>query len=96
MDLYFIGYFPSLNTDSIICYFHKNFLPVKTIQNIRSLPIFKTDITYSLTLQQNKELCEILHKFITEKSSEYLFSEDLQRIYLMQLIHFIVKIHSNP
>jgi hypothetical protein len=92
MDLYFISYIPNRNAESIICHFHKDFLPRKVMHNHVVVPLFAADISYRLNYKQELELAEILQKFIAEKNSGYLFSEDLQRTYLMELIHFMLKI----
>jgi hypothetical protein len=92
-DLYIISHFPEHTISGFICAFRKGFLPEKTLRQIRSLPIFQDESCYVLNDKQDRELIGIFRKIISEQDPEYVFSEDLQRTYLMELIHFITKIH---
>lgn len=51
-----------------------------------------------LTDKQEITATEIFRKIDLEKNSDYIFSEDLQRIYLVELLHLIMKVYqeSNP
>lgn len=94
-DLFWIAHFPGPAIKGFIFYFHKNFLPEKTLKNLQVLPIFQNDgrALYLLNQQQNQQVAGILEKLMKEKNSDYVFSKDLMRTYLIELIHCIVKIH---
>jgi hypothetical protein len=70
-------------------------LPLKTLEHMESLivPGEVTANTYLLTSRQEKELRAIFDKINSEKQSGYIFSDHLQRTYLVELVHFITKVH---
>jgi hypothetical protein len=92
-ELYLIAYFPPQHKERLIFFFRKDFLSEKTLRNIRTLPFFKKRASYPLDENQQQAITEIFAKIIGEQTSGYIFSEDLQRTYLMELIHFIIKVH---
>lgn len=96
-DYYFIGHFPQQNTDSCICFFRKDFLSEKTLTHIQHLSIFRNreESFYSLNNKQEQEATDIFRKIMRERNSGYIFSDDMQRTYLIELIHFITKLHLN-
>lgn len=75
------------------CILHKNFLNARVWQHIRSLAISNNGSRpfYVLSNKQDKDLDAILQKMIDEKDSDYIFSDDLQRTYIMELLHFLTK-----
>ncbi|WP_160143544.1 hypothetical protein [Chryseolinea soli] len=60
-----------------------------------SLDVFREteDTIYLLTEKQDKAILNVLKKLQGERNSGYIFSEHLQKTYLIELIHLITKIH---
>lgn len=48
---------------------------------------------FLLNDQQERDMNGIFRKLIREKDSGYVFSEELQRTYLIELFHLIMKVH---
>jgi AraC family transcriptional regulator, transcriptional activator of pobA len=75
------------------CIFHKNFLTATAWRRIRSLAMpGRAQPFYALNHKQDRDLNDIMQKMMNEKNSDYIFSKDLQRTYIVELLHFIVKI----
>ncbi|GAA0564695.1 hypothetical protein [Chitinophaga japonensis] len=96
-DLYIIGHFPRQDgTAGWICFFRKDFLPASTRRHISRLPVFTPGAggsLYFLDERQNQDVGSIFRKIKEEKGSGYIFSDDLQRTYLVELVHFITRLH---
>jgi len=100
-DLYFMGHCSRQIASELLFIFNKDFLPENTLQHIRSLPVVagskKTNqpwfLETHLTSRQDNEVAVIFKKLYDEKRSDYLFSQELQKTYLVELIHLITKIH---
>lgn len=77
------------------CCIAKSFLPDNTQKILDSLLIFgKTkDHIYKLTERQDREVSHIFHKIRQENGSDYVFSEQLEKTYMLELIHFLTKLH---
>lgn len=75
--------------------FSRDFLPESVILHMLSLNIFreKEDTIYLLTEKQDSAIFDVLKRLTNEKNSDYIFSEHLQKTYLIELIHLITKIH---
>jgi len=75
--------------------FSHDFLPEGVLLHMHSLDVFKEteDTVYPLTEQQDKAIVNVLKKLQGERNSSYIFSEHLQKTYLVELIHLITKIH---
>jgi hypothetical protein len=75
--------------------FSPDFLPERVILHLLSLNVFREaeDTIYILTEKQDKAILDILKKLHGERNSGYIFSEHLQKTYLIELIHLITKIH---
>ena len=72
--------------------FDGKFLPAKLMNKLYNFPLFdgQTHI-HQLTQQQQQEAKDIFIKIQQEEGSTYLFSPELQKIYLVELIHLILK-----
>ena len=94
-DHYSIRNFTGQHEDITSYSFHKDTLPLKALEHMESLivPGEVTANTYLLTSRQERELQTIFDKISNEKQSDYIFSDHLQRTYLVELVHFITKVH---
>lgn len=92
-DQYVIAHFPRQGMGRYICSFRKSFLSEKGWQYIRLLLPGSGRSVYLLNDRQDADVHLILRKIVEEKGSGYIFSEDLQRTYIMELIHFVTKLH---
>ncbi|HEY9045958.1 MAG TPA: hypothetical protein VIN08_08680 [Ohtaekwangia sp.] len=93
-DRYFISHSSGKISAAITYQFHKDSLPVKTQQHLCSLYVpDETKYTYTLSDKQEQELVSILRKIKKEKKSDYIFTDHLQKTYLVELVHFITKVH---
>lgn len=77
------------------CVIAKSFLPDNARKILDSLLIFgqTQDHVYALTERQDREVAHIFHKMRLENGSDYVFSEQLEKTYLLELIHFVTKLH---
>jgi len=77
------------------CFIAKSFLPDNARRILDSLLIFgqTQDHVYTLTERQDREVTRIFHKLRDENGSDYVFSEQLEKTYLMELVHFLTKLH---
>jgi len=75
--------------------FSHDFLPERVLLHMLSLDVFREteDTIYLLTEKQDKAIVDVLKKLNGERNSGYIFSEHLQKTYLIELIHLITKIH---
>jgi len=75
--------------------FSHDFLPESVLLHMLSLDVFREteDTIYVLTEKQDKAILDVLKKLHGEQNSSYIFSEHLQKTYLIELIHLITKIH---
>jgi hypothetical protein len=70
--------------------FRKDFIPAHLWQRMLLLTT-SHPAKFLLNDKQDSDLRCIIDKIKKEKDSGYVFSEDLQRIYLVELMHFINK-----
>lgn len=93
-DLYVIAHFPRRRLGRYICSFRKDFLSEKNLPHIRLLPVFPDNgrSVFVLNDRQDTDVNNILQKISEEKGSGYIFSDDLQRTYIIELIHYIIKL----
>lgn len=76
--------------------FNKTFLSEKLWNGLRRLPAFRNSRGFfPLNRKESGKLDLLFEKIIREKHSDYVFSEDLQRVYLVELVHFINKLCIN-
>lgn len=94
-DLYVIAHFPRRRMAQYMCSFRKDFLTERNLPYIRLLPVLADNgrSVFMLNDQQDADVNVILRKINEEKGSGYIFSDDLQRTYIMELIHYITKLH---
>jgi hypothetical protein len=72
--------------------FNASFLPASTMLHARSLGIFvNAEVTIKLNANQDGAVVEIMQKLNHETRSKYIFSEYLQKIYLVELFHLLTK-----
>ena len=74
--------------------FNTSDLPFGAEIHFRSLFVTNNKHAYQLDHKQEDELIAILSKIIHEKS-DYIFSGQLHKTYLIELIHFITKLYYN-
>jgi len=77
------------------CFINKSFLPDNARKILDSLLIFgqTQDHIYPLTERQDREVWHIFNKIGDENGSDYVFSDQLEKTYLLELIHFVTKLH---
>ena len=74
--------------------FNQDQLTEKSIAHLKQLPVFKNaKSTFALNRKQDEAFTDVLHKLQQEKDSDYVFSFQLQKTYLFELIHLITKLH---
>jgi hypothetical protein len=90
-----ISHFQGTDRSGSAFFFREDFLSEKAFQQIRALPIFSHEgqSIYELDAKQNLEVLHIFRKMKKEKKSGYAFSDSLQKTYLLELIHFLTKLH---
>jgi hypothetical protein len=76
-----------------VCIFHEDFLPSPAMRRIRELCLLDSNeaANYSMNNKQQGELGMVFRKMMDEMQSDYVFSKELQKTYLVEIIHFIVK-----
>lgn len=87
-DLYVIAHFPRRDVTGYLCAFRRDFVAGSPLQYITG----NARSVYLLDDRQDHDVRLILHKLSEEKGSGYIFSEDLQRTYIIELIHFITRL----
>jgi hypothetical protein len=94
-DLYVIAHFPRLRMARYVCSFRKDFFADKSGSYNHMLPALPDNgrSVFYLNDQQDTDVAGIMQKINEEKGSGYIFSDDLQRTYIMELIHYITKLH---
>lgn len=81
------------DTTGYFCIFTTAFFTEKIKGSLNDLPMFAIGgkPAYILDNVQEKAVCEILEKMLTEIQSDYVFKYDLLRSYLTELIHLALK-----
>lgn len=76
------------------CIFSEPFFTGTMKDNIRQLPVFSTDAAPAqyLTKEQDAAVSKIFGLMLDELPSDYLYKYDLLRNYVLQLIHFALKV----
>lgn len=92
-DMYVIAHFPRRRMARYMCSFRKDFLSHRQLPYTRLLPGSSSSV-FLLNDRQDTDVHVILQKINEEKGSGYMFSDDLQRTYIIELIHYIIKLHS--
>lgn len=74
--------------------FPNDFLPATTVRHVNALGIFsRKEVTYLLSPNDDRAIAEVLRKLDRERHSTYIFSNQLQKTYLMEFIHIVTKLH---
>lgn len=88
--------FEPLNNDTtgFCCLFKVPFLSEQMKNNINELPLFlqKGKSSFYLNNLQDNDVSGIYRKMLGEIYSDYLYKEDLLRNYVVELIHYALKI----
>lgn len=76
------------------CIFKEGFFTQHLRNGMKQFPMFQpgNSPTYQLTKQQDKQVSAIFQKMLEEIGSEYTFKYDLIRNYVMETIHYAMKI----
>lgn len=77
------------------CFIARSFLPENAQKLLSSLLIFGETRAhvYILSDRQNYDVAGIFQKLRNEHGSGYVFSEQLKKTYLLELVHFMTKLH---
>lgn len=88
----------SNDTSGFCCFFRVPFLSEKMKHNINQLPMFlqKGKSSFQLSDAQDAYVSRIYTKMLGEVHSDYLYKFDLLRNYVMELIHYALKISPLP
>jgi AraC family transcriptional regulator, transcriptional activator of pobA len=81
-------------THGYFCIFKEAFFTERMRGGIRDLPMFlpQNKPSYALNDEQDKYVTEIFKKMHTEISSDYAYKYDLIRNYIMEMIHYTLKL----
>lgn len=89
---YILKHILANEAQSQTCVFMSNLLPEQMIRNSGLFPLDNHGRKrYLLSPRQNLQAGIIIGKLNKEKGSDYVFSESLQRTYLIELMHLLVK-----
>jgi AraC family transcriptional regulator, transcriptional activator of pobA len=90
---YMIGFSRTDQPACEYCVFRETFLPLPVINKIRSLGVFNASKPqqFDLTRQQEEATQSIFDKMKEEKNSDDAYSAGLQKTYLLELLHGIIK-----
>ena len=94
-DAYVIEYCDVKKQHRIKINFKKSLLSEGLVLGLSPLPNFATYElpSFLLTQTQNCQVNSIIQKLQDENNSDYPFSESLQNVYFLKLVHLILKIH---
>lgn len=90
-----IAHFPRRQMARYVCSFRKDFLDGQQGSQYHLFPVLPEAgrSVFYLDDRQDTDVARILQKINEEKGSGYVFSDDLQRTYIIELIHYITKLH---
>lgn len=86
-----ISHFSRQPVPDYVYTFRKDFVAEHIWQHLCSFTTFNKAM-FLLNDQQDGDFRCIIDKIKEEEHSDYIFSEDLQRTYLVEMIHFINKV----
>jgi len=89
---YVIRHYPRHCAPGFVYSFRRGFIPEEIMQRIAFLNGHARTV-FLLNDQQEQDTDCIFRKMVHEKDSGYVFSEELQRTYLIELFHLIMKVH---
>lgn len=82
------------NPTGFFCIFKESFFTEHLRTRIKDLPMFMpgNKPSYALTSQQSKDVSNVFRKMLDEIDSEYQYKYDLIRNYIMEIVHYALKI----
>lgn len=82
------------NLTGFFCIFKESFFTEHLRTRIKDLPMFMpgNKPSYSLNQQQSAEVGNVFRKMLEEIGSDYQFKYDLIRNYIMEIVHYALKI----
>lgn len=82
------------NLTGFFCIFKESFFTEHLRTRIKDLPMFMpgNKPSYSLNQQQSTEISNVFRKMLEEIGSDYQFKYDLIRNYIMEIVHYALKI----
>jgi AraC-like DNA-binding protein len=82
------------NLTGFFCIFKESFFTEHLRTRIKDLPMFMpgNKPSYSLNHQQSTEISSVFRKMLEEIGSDYQFKYDLIRNYIMEIVHYALKI----
>jgi len=91
---FLIGHFSAQHPPGATYTFDQTFLPENITSHMRTLTGTSKDhyALYPLTKSQDDAAATLFNKLRAEKGSGYIFSGQLERTYLVELIHFITRL----
>ncbi len=91
---FLIGHFSKQHPPGAAYTFDNTFLPDNITSHMRTLAGTGKDncMLYRLTESQDDAAATLFSKLRGEKGSGYIFSAQLERTYLVELIHFITRL----
>lgn len=89
---YVIGHYPQHCAPGFVYSFHRDFIPEEIMRRL-TFCNGQARTVFPLNAQQERNTNSIFRKLMREKDSGYAFSEELQRTYLIELFHLIMKVH---
>jgi len=91
---FLIGHFSEQHPPGATYTFDNTFLPDNITSHMRTLAGTDEDscMLYQLTESQDDAAATLFDKLRGEKGSGYIFSTQLERTYLVELIHFITRL----
>jgi len=82
------------NPTGFFCIFKESFFTEHLRTRIKDLPMFMpaNKPSYALTQQQSEDVSHIFKKMLSEIGSDYQYKYDLIRNYIMEIVHYALKI----
>jgi AraC-like DNA-binding protein len=82
------------NTTGYFCIFREGFFSEHIRGSLRELPMYAPGgkPAYTFNEEQDKDVSYIFEKMLTEINSDYRYKYDLIRNYIMEMIHYALKI----
>jgi hypothetical protein len=95
-QLFIIAYFTEDRDPGFLYVFREGFLSAQAVQHFRSLAVSGRQVHafYQLDETQKNKAGAIFRKMRTEHDTLYAFNDDLQKVYLLELLHFITKLQA--
>ncbi|WEK37203.1 MAG: hypothetical protein P0Y53_06795 [Candidatus Pseudobacter hemicellulosilyticus] len=90
-----IGFFEDRHADGMLCTFMATELPASLQAQLLDLPGFSDQAhsSYWLNAAEQEKAGKIFKRLIEEEGSGYRYAKQLQLVYLIELLHYILKLH---